>query len=237
MRAFPQGGDRFGMGIAPGGIVPHLLPIVDGPRDLAAALEVDGQLGRDLPCLCAIAHLQAQANAPVQVPAPRRPQPLVQHLPVQRMRKSVAPTAGPIRPLPQADVVEELVLRRQPFTRRFDVLHRALGPRRHRRHCKSFARHTGRLQHPPPLGREVLQAPDQQLPQSLRQTGHFGLGPVLQRPLPLATHDHPLSHQVLDDVHQEQRMALRALIDEGRESGGHRPPQAPGHIGRHILCW
>ena len=59
---FPQGGDRFVMGIPPRGIVPRLLPIVDGPRDLAAALEVDGQLGRDLPRLGAIARLQAQCQ-------------------------------------------------------------------------------------------------------------------------------------------------------------------------------
>ena len=57
---FGEGGDRFVMGIAPGGIVPRLLPIVDGPRDLAPALEVDGELGRDLPRLGAIARLQAQ---------------------------------------------------------------------------------------------------------------------------------------------------------------------------------
>jgi hypothetical protein len=29
-------------------------------------------------------------------------------------------------------------------------------------------------------------------------------------------------------------MALCTLIDDGRESGGHRRPQAPGQIGRHI---
>jgi hypothetical protein len=45
------------MDIAPDGIVPHMLPIMDGPQDVTATLEVDGQLGRDLPSLRAIAHL------------------------------------------------------------------------------------------------------------------------------------------------------------------------------------
>lgn len=54
---FPQGGDRFVMGIPLRGVVPHLLPIVHGLMRLARPLEVHGQLGRDLPGVGAIARL------------------------------------------------------------------------------------------------------------------------------------------------------------------------------------
>ena len=38
---FPQRGERFGIGMAPPGILPPLLPMVHGTLDLASALEVD----------------------------------------------------------------------------------------------------------------------------------------------------------------------------------------------------
>ena len=40
---------------------------------------------------------------------------------------------------------------------------------------------------------------------------------------------------MLHHVHQEERIALRALEDERHEGGGDRPPQALGHIRRHRL--
>ena len=81
-------GDRFAMGIAPGSISRRLLPGVDGLFRLAPALEVDGELGRDLPRPGAIARRQPRANAPVQVQPPRCPQPFVQHLLVQHMPRN-----------------------------------------------------------------------------------------------------------------------------------------------------
>src|SRR4029453_2353678 len=47
----PEGGDGFGIRIAPCRILSCLLPIMHGPPDLTAALEVDSQPGRDLPRL------------------------------------------------------------------------------------------------------------------------------------------------------------------------------------------
>ena len=60
--------------MAPPGMSPCLLPIVHGPLDLAPTLEVDGELGRDLPRPRAIPRLQPRANALVQLHPPRRPQ-------------------------------------------------------------------------------------------------------------------------------------------------------------------
>ena len=77
---FGEGGDRFVMGIAPGGIVCRLLEIAHGTLDLATALEVDGELGGDFPRLGAIAGLQTAPNAPMQLHPPRAPELLVQHL-------------------------------------------------------------------------------------------------------------------------------------------------------------
>jgi hypothetical protein len=74
---FPQGGDRFVMGIAPDGIVCHLLEIMHGPERLASALEVDGELGGDFPRPGAIARLQTDPTIPMALLAPRGAYPLV----------------------------------------------------------------------------------------------------------------------------------------------------------------
>ena len=143
--AFREGGTRFVIGIAPGGSVSRLLEIVHGSLHLAAALEVERELGGDLARLGAIAFLQPCPNAPVELDAPHRAQALIQHLAVERMLKAVAPTAGAIRPHRPPGIVEEVTLRRHRLTLRFDRLHGALDPGRHRRHCKLLAHHTGGL--------------------------------------------------------------------------------------------
>jgi hypothetical protein len=51
---FGDGGDGILMGIAPGGVVSRLPPIVHGPLDRAGPLEVDGELDCHLPHPCAI---------------------------------------------------------------------------------------------------------------------------------------------------------------------------------------
>ena len=145
--------------MAPPGHLPRLLPIVHGPLDRAGALEVHGELGGDLARLGAIASLQPCPNAPVELDAPHGAQALIQHLAVERMLKAIAPPAGAIRPDRPPGIVEEVALRRQPVTHRLHVLDGALDPRRHRRHRKRLAHHTGRLQHPPGLGCEGLDTP------------------------------------------------------------------------------
>src|SRR5215510_15049214 len=95
----PEGSDGFGIRIPLGRIITDLLPILDSTPDLTAALEVDSQPDGDLPGLCTIPCLQPFTNAPVELHPPRRPDLLIQHLPVERMGKLIAPTAGAIRPL------------------------------------------------------------------------------------------------------------------------------------------
>jgi hypothetical protein len=152
------------MGIESGGLFPRLLPHVHGPPDIPPALKVYSELGSDLPHPCAIAHLQAGSNAPVQLPPPCRPQSFIQYPLVQRMPKPIDPRDRPVRQCCQPDVFKEVVRRRQPFTHPLDMLHRALSLSRHRRRRKHLAHHTGDLQHPPCLGFEGLDAPHQQLP-------------------------------------------------------------------------
>ena len=93
-QAFREGGARFVMGIAPGSVVGRLLRIADGLRGGTPALEMDRELGRNLPGPGAIPHLQPHANAPVELLPPRRPYLVIQDLLVQGMLKAVAPTAG-----------------------------------------------------------------------------------------------------------------------------------------------
>ena len=155
----PQGGDRFGMGIAPGGIVPHLLPIRDGPLHLAPALEVDGQLGCDFPGARAIARLQPCPNAPVELRTAPGSDLFVEDLLVQDMLKPIAPAPHPIRPRCQPGVLDHVVLRRQRFTPGLDLLHGALGARRHHGHLKRLTHHARGLQYLPHLRWEGLDAP------------------------------------------------------------------------------
>jgi hypothetical protein len=97
------------------GIVPRLLPIVHSALSLIPALEVDGQLRRDLPRPGAITRLQPGANAPVELHAPRGAQLLVQDLLVQGMLKPISPPAGRIRPGGQPGVVLEATVEKHYF--------------------------------------------------------------------------------------------------------------------------
>src|SRR5262245_35668833 len=158
---FGEGGDRFVMGIASGGIVCRLLEIAHSTLDLAPALEVDDELGGDFPGPGTIAGLQTAPNASMQLHPPRGPYLLVQDLLVQDMLKAVAAPTGAIRPDGYAGVVEKVVLHRQRFTLRLDVFDGALEARRDRRDDKLPPCDTGAFQHPPCLGREGLDTPRQ----------------------------------------------------------------------------
>ena len=160
---FGESRNGFVRRIPPGGIVPRLLPIVNGPSRLAPALEVHGELGGYLPRLGPIAVLQPQADAPVQVHPSRRPQLLVQHPWVEGMLKLVAPRPGRIRPLRHPAVIDEVVLCHQPFTLHLDLMRRALQTSRHRGRGKGLPDHTGDLQHLPRLQREGLDAAHEEL--------------------------------------------------------------------------
>src|SRR5262245_5126613 len=103
------------MGIAPGGVVGRLLRIADGLRSGAAALEMDRELGGDLPGPGAIPRLQPPANAPVELPPPRRPYLFIQDLLVQGMLKTVAAPARAIRTHRQLRIVEEVMMRRRSY--------------------------------------------------------------------------------------------------------------------------
>jgi hypothetical protein len=95
---FGEGGDRFVMGIPPGGIVCRPLKIAYGTLDLAPALEVENKLGGDFSGLGAIAVLKADSNTPMYLHPPRGPYLLVQDLLVQDMLKAVAAPACAIQP-------------------------------------------------------------------------------------------------------------------------------------------
>ena len=62
------------------------------------------------------------------------------------MSKPVAPAEGPIRPLIQARVLQEIVLLPERLTEGFDLDHGDVQPRRHRGGSKYVSRHTGDFQ-------------------------------------------------------------------------------------------
>ena len=159
------------MGIPSHSVVPRLLPIVDGPLHLTPPLEVDGKLGCDISHLRAIALFQAFPHAAVHLHPLELPQPLGQHLAIERMVKPVAPADGPVRPLLQAGVLQEVVLLPERRTEGFDLGHRDVQPRRHRGGGKHVARHTGHFQDVLRLPLEPLEPFGNQQLRGLRQEG------------------------------------------------------------------
>ena len=80
LQPFAKDDNRFVVRIPLCVRVCHLLEIVNGSQRLAAALEVDGKLGRDASRLLAIACRQTLPNALMQLPPPHARQTPVQHL-------------------------------------------------------------------------------------------------------------------------------------------------------------
>jgi hypothetical protein len=85
---------------------------------------VDSKLGCDLSYLRAIALLQAFPHAAVCLHPLEIPQPLGQHLAIEHMSKPVAPAEGPVRPLIQAHILQEVVLLPKCRAEGFDLGHR-----------------------------------------------------------------------------------------------------------------
>ena len=220
-------------GVALDGIVGRLLERVDGPLDLPPALEVQGQLGRDVPRPGAIPVRQAGPHLTVQLGPPRRPQGRIQYLLVEGMVKAVPAPPRPIGPDGDPGVREEALLH-QPVAHGVDGLHSVLRASRHRRRGKRRAHHTGDLEYLPCRGREEVNAPQQHLPHLLGQLRHAGLHPCTQRPLPRAPGQQPLLHQMLHEVHQEQGMAVGARVDARHEGRRHWPPQPPCQIRSYV---
>ena len=124
----------------------RLVQIRHCPVGSAPLQKMAGQLRGDRRRLRAIALLQALPHAAVDLHPLERPQPLGQHLAIERMVKPVAPADGPVRPLVQAGVLQEVVLLPERLTEGFDLGHRDVQPRRHRGGGKHVARHTGHFQ-------------------------------------------------------------------------------------------
>ena len=124
------------------GIRRRLLQIRHGPLGVPPARKVHGEGRRVLADPSAIARRFAAPNAPMQARPVPRPEPLIHHLLIQRMAKPIAPTHGPIRPLHQAPVFQELPLPRQPLTHHLHGVRSHLHPRRYTGHRELRTRYT-----------------------------------------------------------------------------------------------
>ena len=172
-------------------------------------------MGCDLSQLRAIALRQAFPHAAVYLHPLESPQPLGQHLAIERMLKPVASTEGLVRPLVQASVLQEVVLLPERLTEGFDFGHGDVQPRRHRGGGKDVSGHTGDFQNVLRLPLEPLEPFGNQQLRGLRQVGDRTQGGP-KPPLGALLFHHPLLYPVLQQVHHEQGVALGALVDARR---------------------
>ena len=150
------------------------------------------------------------------------------------MLKPVAPAEGAVRPLVQAGVLQELVLLPERLTEGFDLGYRDVQPRRHRGGGKHVARHAGHFQDVLRVRGEPLEPFGNQQLQGVRQGGDRAQGGAERPPGALLFH-HPLLHQVLQQVHQEQGVALRVVIQQRHQLRCHLPPQPRRRIRLDIV--
>ena len=68
---------------------------------------------------------------------------------------------------------------------------------------------------------------------SLWRPHHVSIGRGVEDPAALLPHDTALRQEFLDDVHHEERVAIRALVDDPRQRGAPIPWQAPRQVLSH----
>jgi hypothetical protein len=102
-------------GIAVTRVLGRLAQVADRPAVVPAQLKVLGQFGRDRCCAVAEAGLQALAQPPVELPASRRGQALVQHVLVEPVPEAIAAGHRPVRPFADSRGLQELLPPRQPL--------------------------------------------------------------------------------------------------------------------------
>jgi len=198
------------------GIRRRLLQIRHGPLGVSPARKMHGEGCRVLADPGAIARRFAAPNAPMQARPMPRPEPLIHHLLIQCMAKPIAPTHGPIRPLYQAPVFQELPLPRQPLTHHLHGVRGHLHPRRYTGHRKLHARYTPPLQYLLLRVRQASQVCLQQVLEPLRHPLGDGRTPgAVRRRLGRAPEE-VLLRQIVHHLHHEQRMPLSPLVHKRR---------------------
>ena len=194
--------------------------MADGAVDVAAALEVRGQLAGDLLRPAAVGGLEALADRLVQASSGRRRESLVDHLLVEHVAERVSRADRPVGPRAVAGDAEDILPPCEQVTDPFDELDVSqITPRRrgsgHGMGGKFRTGHAGRLEHAELVRGQPFQARLDDGAQPVRDRRAKSRGAAAQLPAVLAVDEHLLVDQVIDERHQEERSSL-AAIDEQR---------------------
>jgi hypothetical protein len=95
------------------GVLAGLSPVPHGPLEVAAVLEVHGELDGDLARPVTVAALETLGRPQVQVHPFADGDPSIEHLLVQGMNERIPPGHRPVGPLRDADPPKELTTSRQ----------------------------------------------------------------------------------------------------------------------------
>src|SRR5262245_29208310 len=109
------------MGVSPQRLVSRLPPIPHGPRVVAPALPVHGQLRCDLVCPCTIACFQACGDTLVQALPLHRGNAVVEHLAIEGMGEPVPGCDRAVRPDVTALAAQEVPASRHALTPLLDL--------------------------------------------------------------------------------------------------------------------
>ena len=186
-----------------------------------ATLEVRGELRRDLARAAGIGRLLTRADPPVRRRAGRRRHRAVEHVAVERVDERVAAGHRAVGPRVLADDVQELSLagrRDAALLDRPELLFQACGDARRRELDAGDARDA---EEPPLVRIEAVEPALDHLAQVLghcrRERGLLAIHDPLAASL-----DHPAVREpVLEHIDHEERAAVRPVVEQARQLGGH----------------
>ena len=226
---------RLTVGVLVQGVLAGLSPVPDGPLEVAAVLEVHGELDGDFARPVTIAALQTLGRPQVQVHSLSDGDPSIEHLLVEGVDERILSGYCPVGPLCDADPPKKLATSRQRIAPQLAL--RGLDPLDGRdRRGKLHPGHAGRHQYRLLVRRQVLHLLFHQLPQRFRRPRRDVLRRPGEAPLAVDLPQLPLADQVVDRVHQEQRVAIRVAVEHesqlrGQAVSGKAPREVLVHRG------
>jgi hypothetical protein len=208
---------RLAVRVAPLVVLGRAQAVVHGAREVASALEVHGQLGRDLAHALAVQLLAAQPDALVQPRAARRRRAAVQDVRLQAVREGVARGEAAVGEATDPRGAQEEPAPREPVAVLLDARRLGLEPGGHGRGGEFRAGDRRGLEHALLVLGQTRDLELEHLADALRHLARQHLGVARELDAPAALAQHALRDQPVDDVHEEERMTLRAAVERARE--------------------
>jgi hypothetical protein len=213
----PQGSDRacelvrrVAIRMALERVLRRVLAVLERAPRIAAVLEVDGELAGAVCRASTVRLFLARADTPVQL-APRAGwDPFVHDVPVERVHEPEPASRGAVGPAGDPARDQEVLPPRQRRALHLDGIERPREGGRDGRGRELGPGDARRLQH-------VLIVLGERVELALDHLSHVGRRldrqPAGRRPPPTVAHKHTALDEVVDHVHHEERIALRAAMD------------------------